>query len=443
MEQKPENQEHEREEQKERDYSFMREIIKKKPVSAGFLLKRVLWIVCGAVLAGIIASFVFVNMVPVAERLRRGEDSRVSLPGTGASSSNSADESGSETSSASSSETAEETPAPAETPSPTPAPEIGITEYRQLYKDMLAVAETPRRAMVTVVGISNEMDYFNQNYENQKQISGLLAAENQEELFILTEYRVVENVERIQVTFYDGSVVDAIYQRHDANTGLTILKVSKGDLKQTTRESLELAPLGSSRSVTQGEPVLALGSPIGYSDSVAYGVITSVTNTVSTLDTEYNLLTTDINGSEEGSGVLMNLNGEIVGVIAQAYSTENIVTALPVSQIRDLIESLSNNEARPYIGIRGQDVTEQISNTTGIPKGVLVTSVQPDSPAMLAGIKEYDVIVKINEDKIATFRQYRDSLDELKPGQTATVTAMRKGAAGYAEVEFQIPLGEI
>ena len=113
------------------------------------------------------------------------------------------------------------------------------------------------------------------------------------------------------------------------------------------------------------------------------------------------------------------------------------------SQIRDLIESLSNNEARPYIGIRGQDVTEQISNTTGIPKGVLVTSVQPDSPAMLAGIKEYDVIVKINEDKIATFRQYRDSLDELKPGQTATVTAMRKGAAGYAEVEFQIPLGEI
>lgn len=63
------------------------------------------------------------------------------------------------------------------------------------------MAEKPKRALVTVVGISSEMDYFNQNYENQKQISGLLAADNGQDLFILTEYRVVENVERIQVTF--------------------------------------------------------------------------------------------------------------------------------------------------------------------------------------------------------------------------------------------------
>ena len=108
---------------------------------------------------------------------------------------------------------------------------------------------------------------------------------------------------------------------------------------------------------------------MGYSDSVAYGVITSVTNKISTLDTEYNLLTTDINGSGEGSGVLINLDGEIIGIIAQSYSTEDkdIITALAVSQIKDLIESLSNDEARPYIGIKGQDVTAQISHRTGIP----------------------------------------------------------------------------
>ena len=140
---------------------------------------------------------------------------------------------------------------------PASQPEIGLEEYRQLYKDMLAVAEKPKRALVTVVGISSEMDYFNQNYENQKQISGLLAADNGQDLFILTEYRVVENVERIQVTFYDGSTVDAIYQRHDANTGLTILKVGLSELEDSTREGIELAPLGSSYGVTQGEPVMA------------------------------------------------------------------------------------------------------------------------------------------------------------------------------------------
>lgn len=433
MEQKPEHQEHEQKELEKKNYSFIREIVKKKPLDKRGLLRKILSLAGAAVLAGVVASFVFVWMVPVAERMVNGDSSRVSFP---------EDEEETSTSSQSvidSSQPAQETPMPAS------QPEIGLEEYRQLYKDMLAVAEKPKRALVTVVGISSEMDYFNQNYENQKQISGLLAADNGQDLFILTEYRVVENVERIQVTFYDGSTVDAIYQRHDANTGLTILKVGLSELEDSTREGIELAPLGSSYGVTQGEPVMALGSPMGYSDSVAYGVITSVTNKISTLDTEYNLLTTDINGSGEGSGVLINLDGEIIGIIAQSYSTEDkdIITALAVSQIKDLIESLSNDEARPYIGIKGQDVTAQISHRTGIPKGVLVTAVQADSPAMLAGMKEYDVVVKIGEDEISSFRQYRDRLDQLTPGQTVILTAMRRGAEGYAEVEFEVTVGEI
>lgn len=433
MEQKPEHQEHEQKELEKKNYSFIREIVKKKPLDKRGLLRKILSLAGAAVLAGVVASFVFVWMVPVAERMVNGDSSRVSFP---------EDEEETSTSSQSvidSSQPAQETPMPAS------QPEIGLEEYRQLYKDMLAVAEKPKRALVTVVGISSEMDYFNQNYENQKQISGLLAADNGQDLFILTEYRVVENVERIQVTFYDGSTVDAIYQRHDANTGLTILKVGLSELEDSTREGIELAPLGSSYGVTQGEPVMAIGSPMGYSDSVAYGVITSVTNKISTLDTEYNLLTTDINGSGEGSGVLINLDGEIIGIIAQSYSTEDkdIITALAVSQIKDLIESLSNDEARPYIGIKGQDVTAQISHRTGIPKGVLVTAVQVDSPAMLAGMKEYDVVVKIGEDEISSFRQYRDRLDQLTPGQTVILTAMRRGAEGYAEVEFEVTVGEI
>ncbi len=433
MEQKPEHQEHEQKELEKKNYSFIREIVKKKPLDKRGLLRKILSLAGAAVLAGVVASFVFVWMVPVAERMVNGDSSRVSFP-----------EDEEETSTSSQSVTDSSQPAQ-ETPMPASQPEIGLEEYRQLYKDMLAVAGKPKRALVTVVGISSEMDYFNQNYENQKQISGLLAADNGQDLFILTEYRVVENVERIQVTFYDGSTVDAIYQRHDANTGLTILKVGLSELEDSTREGIELAPLGSSYGVTQGEPVMAIGSPMGYSDSVAYGVITSVTNKISTLDTEYNLLTTDINGSGEGSGVLINLDGEIIGIIAQSYSTEDkdIITALAVSQIKDLIESLSNDEARPYIGIKGQDVTAQISHRTGIPKGVLVTAVQADSPAMLAGMKEYDVVVKIGEDEISSFRQYRDRLDQLTPGQTVILTAMRRGAEGYAEVEFEVTVGEI
>lgn len=97
---------------------------------------------------------------------------------------------------------------------------------------MLEVTEKPKRALVTVIGITNQMDYFNQNYENQQQISGLIVADNGQDLFILTEYRIVENVERIQVTFWDETMVDATYQRHDPSTGLTIVKVDESKLDE-------------------------------------------------------------------------------------------------------------------------------------------------------------------------------------------------------------------
>ena len=152
---------------------------------------------------------------------------------------------------------------------------------------MLEVTEKPKRALVTVIGITNQMDYFNQNYENQQQISGLIVADNGQDLFILTEYRIVENVERIQVTFWDETMVDATYQRHDPSTGLTIVKVDESKLDEETRDGLAVAPLGSSYLVSQGDPVVAVGSPVGYSDSIAYGVVTSVTNKISALDNEY------------------------------------------------------------------------------------------------------------------------------------------------------------
>ena len=184
---------------------------------------------------------------------------------------------------------------------------------------------------------------------------------------------------------------------------------------------------------------------MGYSDSVSYGIVTSTGQKVSALDTEYDLLMTDVLGSKEGSGILVNLEGEIVAVIAQSYSSEdkNVITGLAISKLKDLIESLSNDEGQPYIGIRGQNVTAQISKKTGLPIGVLVTAVQADSPAMLSGIKEQDVIVKLEDETITSIRQYHDRLSKLTPGQEVKITAMRQGTEGYAEVEFKVTVSEI
>ncbi len=451
-------------------YKFMKESIKKQPPD----WKKIVLLIAGwlalAALGGLVAAAVFAVTEPkIAEAVTREEPpAKVDIPGdedpnsgqepdktiTASSASASVDSSGSGSeissstvdSSTSESSVSESTVSEStEENGAAEGTESSLKNYEALYQDMLGVTEKPKQALVTVIGITNQMDYFNQNYENQQQISGLIVADNGQDLFILTEYRIVENVERIQVTFWDETMVDATYQRHDPSTGLTIVKVDESKLDEGTRNGLAVAPLGSSYLVSQGDPVVAVGSPVGYSNSIAYGVVTSVTNKISALDNEYNLLTTDILGSTDGSGILVNLDGEIVGIIAQSYSAKgnNVVTGIAISQIKKLIENLSNNVSRAYIGIRGQDVTEELSDKTGIPKGVLISRVADDSPAMMAGMKEYDVIVKLGEHKVETIKQYHEQLGKYSTGDVVTVTAMRKGAEGYAEMTFDVTMGEV
>ena len=100
------------------------------------------------------------------------------------------------------------------------------------------------------------------------------------------------------------------------------MKVEKSQVPAETQQAVAIAPLGESYNVKQGEPVLAIGSPMGYSDSVGYGIVTSTSNAVSRVDAQYGLIATDITGSSKGSGVIVNLDGEIIGIIAQSFANE-------------------------------------------------------------------------------------------------------------------------
>ena len=213
-----------------------------------------------------------------------------------------------------------------------------------------------------------------------------------------------------------------------------------------TRAAIEVAELGNSTLIQRGEMVMALGSPAGYSGSISCGMVTSASNTRYTLDNEYHLITTDIMGDKEGSGILISMEGKVVGVIAQSFSMtddKGVVTALPISEIRSVIERLSNNEDTMYLGVRGQNIVSDLSQKTGIPKGIFVNAVDEDSPAMKAGLQNGDVIVKVNDTGVETMSQLRKALDRCKPEQKVTVAAMRKGAEGYVEIVFDVTVGAL
>lgn len=324
--------------------------------------------------------------------------------------------------------------------------ELEIEDYQILQNKLYAIGKKGNRSVVTVTGVTSNMDWFDSAYESENQASGLIIANNGQELLILTEKKVITNAEAIEITFINDEVAPAILKKYDGNTGIAIISVALSDISEETMGKIDVATLGNSLTINQGTVVIAIGSPLGVTYSILCGTITSSGNTVSVWDSSYTIFTTDIMGSSKGSGVLVNLNGEVVGLVMQGYSSEgdqNTLTALSISQLKGIIEDLSNGRAIPYLGVKVSTVTDEIARDFGLPKGVYVKSVETDipSPAMDVGLQEADVIIAMDGEEVLTVEEYTKRLQALEPEQQLKLTVMRQNGEEYVQLEFNATVG--
>ncbi len=119
------------------------------------------------------------------------------------------------------------------------------------------------------------------------------------------------------------------------------------------------------------------------------------------------------------------------------------MAALSISDLKGIIEKLSNGQGIAYLGIYGTDVPEQVHKDQGVPKGAYVTDVQMDSPAMNEGIQSGDVIIKIGTTNITSFTDYKSNMSKRQPGDIAMITVMRRGRNGYTELNYEITLSRL
>lgn len=322
--------------------------------------------------------------------------------------------------------------------------ELEIEDYQNLQDKLYDIGKQANKSVVTVTGVTSGMDWFNTPYENENQASGIVIGNTEKELLVLTEKKVITDAEAISITFADERTVSATLKKYDGNTGIAIISVPVEEIGEETMELVEAAPLGNSHMMRQGTVVLAIGSPLGANYSILCGTVTSSENKVSAIDTNYTIFTTDIVGSEDGSGVLVNLKGEVVGLVLQGYRSQgdrNTITALSISELKQVIENLSNNQDIPYVGLRLSTVTDDIADEHGIPMGVYIKAVELDSPAMAAGLQEADVITKINGEEVATVEQYNQKIYAMHPDDQAVIAIKRQGAEGYVDLECMVSIG--
>ena len=417
------------------DFQFIRETRKEKPLNRKRVLQHILETVVLAVIFGAVGCLTFVLLKPRIEQYFMPEEkTQISftepeqLPEDDMENTDQKDDTKDE---------------PEKVIIEKPAT-MDLAEYQALQNKMYAVGREADKFIVSVTNVKNDTDIFNTPYENKGIGSGVIIADTGEYLLILTEKKTIQGATSIRVTFVDDQTVKAELQQYDGNTGIAVLRVKTKDIEQDTRDQIAVAVLGTSVGVSQGQMVLAVGSPIGTIHSILTGNITSNRNSISTMDCNYTVFTTDMVGSANAGGALINTDGEIIGFILQDYNMQKEQTtlaAVSISELKGVIELLSNDKPVPYLGMRISTVTDEISETYQMPKGVYVREVALDSPAMEAGFQSGDVITQINGVSIAAAEDYEKLILTLSDEQVIHITYERQGAEDYISLQSDVRVG--
>lgn len=328
----------------------------------------------------------------------------------------------------------------------TPDISLTISDYQSLQNALYEIGASVNKSIVTISAESEENDWIEESYEADWQAAGFLVSQDSDYIYVLTETRLIEDMDNVKVVFVDGASAKATLLKADKQTGLIVLAVEKRLMQPETRRAISIAQLGDSDTITSGAVSIALGSPLGTNYAILSGNVTSVENKVSMQDKNYALLTTDMITSRNGSGILVDINGEIVGIIAQSFAGAEemgALTAVAVNDVKSMIEAMVNGKDRAYIGLYVSTVTEVISKEHSIPEGVFVKEVLTESPAMKAGLQSGDVIVKINDTTIATDADFSKKIENLIPGTRCEIKVKRQSGDAYYDVTCEVEIGKV
>lgn len=334
----------------------------------------------------------------------------------------------------------------------TPTPEATEQEktsastawQNDLSDGMSQIAEEPRRALVRISAAGEDSDLLDDSFLEYGDEEGFVFLKNSEAFYILTVSDQMQEADKFTVTFSDGTVTDGILCKKDLRTGFFVIKVPFTSVDEETQEKIPAAPLVAADDMKQTESVIAIGSPSGDYDSLMGGTITSVTGTLKVADEEYGMLTTDMVGSEEGGGILLNSSGEVAGIIwNQEEDRTNVIRAVETAQLRPLLESMANGEDICYIGIMGATISSYQSENLDVPRGVYVDAVDEDSPAMTAGIQNGDILHALDGQEVQSMEEYASVLQGLNKGTRTTVNVYRKNPSGeYEDVQLKVTIKE-
>ena len=329
------------------------------------------------------------------------------------------------------------------------------------------VTDVVKNVMPSIVAVNNHytetMSFYGQRMSSEADASGsgIIVGESDTELLIVTNYHVVADTDKLTVQFNEGSEAEAFIKGQDSKMDLAVIAVPLTELSSSTLNSIQVATLGDSDELEVGEPAIAIGNSLGYGQSVTTGVISALDRSISLSSStgyggdnvEGTFIQTDaaINPGNSG-GALLNIKGEVIGINSNKIggsAVEGMGYAIPISSASPIIAELMlketkskvTEEERGYLGISGISVTQEVSQSYGMPEGVYIAQVFENTAAAAAGLKQGDIITEFGGDSISSMEELQKELEFYAKGDVVDVKVMTMTETGYEEITVQLTLG--
>lgn len=319
-----------------------------------------------------------------------------------------------------------------------------IEDYNSIYDGIRKMSLIVQKSIVTVVSITDETDvWFGTNVELVNETSGLVFYNNNVNLLILVSLDRIKDADTIKVKLSDNFSVDAVVQDYESEINLAMLAVPLESIPAIYLGSLQVATLGESYTAMVGSPILALGNPNGHTESMEEGIISSRNSYAYITDNKLDLFNLDITDNENSDGIIVNMKGEVIGIITRTLKDDKnkgISTAIGISKLKSILGDMANTEPRIYFGVKTLDMPDAAKEEYKVTNGIYVNEVIDDSPAFLAGIQTGDILLQINDNVIINTNNFYTSISQFMPDEEIRVKLLRTSGSTQKEIDIKVTL---
>lgn len=330
---------------------------------------------------------------------------------------------------------------------PTTIPEHDYKTEYSYTKFMEEVRETAayvNNKICYIDAVTVSMDWFGTKKATRSSTTGLFIADNGIEYLILADYSAIKGAESYEVRLSDANPIEVSLYGYDSDYSLAILSLPKKNIPEQVADEIELAVLLEDEKVENGIPLLAIGKPNGYEDSLVCGIVTGEGKSP-VLDGCLKYILTDWQYVAKADGFAFDMQGYAVGMISTSAledNNANITSCVTLAHLRGVLDKLINRKKLVEFGVFAEDVPNEVKLATAIEKGVFVNEVASGSPAFQAGLRNTDIIVRINGEDIDGVEELMDLLGKASVSQGINVGYMRMYDDGAGESSAYVILVE-